>query len=271
MSIENIFLSIILSTIISLIFFMLIAAIAAPFRHKLKKENVINVESKINNNSNIKWLIIHFSCICIFIVYYLPVLFYCFYKSVDCIILKILLLLFNVVSIYVVMWIMDSSLFKSKEKVLDTNIKNLIYLLTLIVAFITLVIFGLLNFGDLINGDEDTDDFLEYMIAPLGALIGNIIPLKSVYSVKGAKKEIYENIEGEYFIEKKEDKKGEYFIEKKEDKKRTYCITLSINAIIALFFIFDKLIYIWDNTYLVSIVLGIGIASLLVRLFKLME
>lgn len=247
-----------LTIIFSIIFIMLFAAVFAPLRSKVKKEKTNYEETTINNNEISKW-IFHFSCICIFIVYFLPALFYCFYKSADCIILKILLLLLNVVSIYVVMWIMDSSLFKSKEKTLDTNIKNLIYLLTLIVAFITLVIFGLLNFGDLINGDEDTDDFLEYMIAPLGALIGNIIPLKSVYSVKGAKKEIYENI------------KGEYFIEKKEDKKRTYCITLSINTIIALFFIFEKLTSILDNTYLVSIVLGIGIASLLVRLFKLME
>ena len=234
---------------------MLFAAVFAPLRSKVKKEKTNYEETTINNNEISKW-IFHFSCICIFIVYFLPALFYCFYNSADCIILKILLLLLNVVSIYVVMWIMDSFLFKSKEKVLDTNIKNLIYLLTLIVAFIALAIFGLLN---LKNGDDDTDDFLQYMIAPLGALIGNIIPLKSMYSVKGAKKEIFENI------------KSEYFIEKKEDKKIAYRITLFINAIIVFFFIFSQLTSILDNAYLVSIFIGIGVASLLVRLFKLME
>ncbi|WP_028517436.1 hypothetical protein [Ruminococcus flavefaciens] len=251
----------VLSVVISLFCIMLFAAIAAPFRYNSKKARKDAKKNKICPNR--KWLIFHFSCICIFIVYYLPILFYCLYSRTDEAWLKIILLLFNIVSIYLAMIIMDSRLFKPKEKSLDNNIKNYIYLLTLIAASIILVIFALLNIDTLKKNSSDADDFLEYMLAPLAALIGNIVPLKSMYSMNGVKAEVNTN------------KKSEYFIENKKDKHNIWLITGVINCIIALFFFlgfyFEKISAVLDNIHIVSIVLGIAVSSILVRMFRLME
>lgn len=247
-----------ISLFISLVCFMLFASIAAPFRcnnQKTKKRTKI----RKNNLS----MIFHFSCICIFIVYVLPAMFYLFYNCTEKIIFKIIILLLNVVSIYIATWIMNYFLFKSKEKSLDNNSKNYIYLLTLIFAFAILIVFALLNIDSLKKANNDTDDFFEYMIAPFAALIGNIIPLKSMYSMNGAKTEIHTNI------------LSEYIIEEKKDKHKIWLITGFSNIVIALFFVFysffERINAFLDSIHIVPIIIGIAVSSLLVRVFNLME
>ena len=145
--------------------------------------------------------ILCFNLICFFTVYCLPIIFYKLSDSIPYIFLKILVLIVEAFSVNICFSILNGILVKKMKTDIEVNVKNRIYLLTVIYAFIILFVF-LIKTYIIYDDFLLDDDFYDYLIAPLSIIIGNLLPLKSSYSKEGMKVEIKKNWKDEYSFKK---------------------------------------------------------------------
>lgn len=165
--------------------------------------NYIAPKSKSKDfNINIPF-IFFFNLICIFTVYFVPIIFYLITDSIYFIFVKIVILIIEAFSINISFSFLNSLLVKKTKIDIETNVKNRIYLLTVIYSFVILFVFLIKTYiicDDLVI--DDNDNFYGYLIAPLSIIIGNLLPLKSSYSKEGMKTEIKKNWKEEYSLQK---------------------------------------------------------------------
>lgn len=201
--------------------------------------------------------IFFFNLICFFTVYWVPIIFSKITDIIPCVFAKLVVLIIEAFSINIFFSLLNGLLVKQTKTDIETNVKNRIYLLTVIYSFTILFAFLIKTYLKCDNYTfDDMDDFLKYLIAPLTIIIGNLLPLKSSYSKEGMRVEIEKNWKEEYSL-------------KKVDREIIfYSMTIShiTNLFFGSFFIIEKIEYGIDHLcgpVLVAVVLSGGVMFVL--------
>lgn len=204
--------------------------------------------------------IFFFNLICFFAVYWVPIIFFIITDRIPFVFAKLIVLIIEAFSINICFSLLNGLLVKKTQTDIETNVKNRIYLLTVIYAFTILLAFLIKTY---INYDnfafDDVDDFFEYLIAPLTIIIGNLFPLKSSYSKEGMKTEIENNW------------KEEYSLQKVDRELIFYSLTIShiTNIFWCSFFLTNKLEYGVDHLCIPIIIATIISAIIMYILYRI--
>ena len=130
------------------------------------------------------------------------------------------------------------------KEIIDVKYKNIIYLISVIVGFGALLKFAWANRN---IKDSNANDILQYLVAPMGLLLGELLPISCLYSNKGFITAFTDNVEENYSL-------------KGRGAFGCFVVVFSIilNLIIFLIFNCESAMRFIDTTSNILFILGIG-------------
>ena len=203
-------------------------------------EKVIN---KVYEQIKRIWTIFCFNALFWFAIYVVP-LFSLSIPDKDTIsVASIILTIASIILPFLTIFVGNKLITYNKE-IIDVKYKNIIYLISVIVGFGALLKFAWANRN---IKDSNANDILQYLVAPMGLLLGELLPISCLYSNKGFITAFTDNVEENYSL-------------KGRGAFGCFVVVFSIilNLIIFLIFNCESAMRFIDTTSNILFILGIG-------------
>lgn len=130
------------------------------------------------------------------------------------------------------------------KDIIDVKYKNIIYLISAVIGSVSLIVFA---FRHRNIEERDANAILQYLVAPVGLLLGELFPLNCLYSNKGIKKALVKNLKENYAF------KGAL-------GWVTIVFSFALNVIILLIFNCENVEHFIDDLSNIMFVLAIGLS-----------
>lgn len=156
---------------------------------------------------------------------------------------SILLAIASIILPFLTIFIGNKIITYNKD-IINVKYKNIMYGISALIGSISLIVFAFRNRN---IKDSNADGILQYLIAPVGLLLGELFPLSCLYSNKGMKDAFEDNFIENYFF------KGSlgWFV---------LVFSVFLNVFIAFIFNSEKVIHFIDNLSNIAFILSIGLA-----------
>lgn len=130
------------------------------------------------------------------------------------------------------------------KDIIDVKYKNIIYLISAAIGAISLITFAIKH-RDI--EDSNANDILQYLAAPVGLLLGELFPLNCLYSNKGIKEALGDNLKENYAF-------------KENFGWVTIVFSCALNVIILIIFNCESVEHFIDDLSNIMFVLAIGLS-----------
>ena len=199
--------------------------------------------NKVHEQIKSLWALFCFNALFWFAIYFIPLFALSFPEKNTISIYSILLALASIILPFLTIFTGNKLITYNKD-VIDIKYKNMMYGISALIGFISFMFFAL---GNRNIKDNNANDILQYLIAPVGLLLGELFPLSCLYSNKGVKAALKDNFEENYNI------KGAFswFV---------IAFSLALNVFIAFVFNSEKVVRFIDNPHNIAFILFIGLA-----------